>query len=368
MPAGLRKALILTSAGIVVGARAARPRTRATSRTISAAARRAAQRPDHDACALQRHAPRCGSRFVADKAGPCSHSAPKSSGVASRAPALRSARDPGKAAGRSGRLSMIKFRTERIGLRRGARRSLAASASARPCCRTGREAQNEERAGAAFEVDPFWPKPIERQLLGSTIGVWVDEQDHVWIIHRSSATLHNNEKGAELNPPIAECCRGAPPVLVFDPEGNLVRSWGGPGDGYEWPQSNHGIHVDYKGNVWIGGNGEKDAQILKFTKDGKFLLQVGALRQERRQQRSGELRPRRQDLGRSEDQRGLPRRRLPQQARGGDRRRHRQDEALLGRLRQQAGRRQARPLRPEGAAGAAVPQPGALRRARRTTG
>ena len=63
--------------------------------------------------------------------------------------------------------------------------------------------------------------------------------------------------------------------MVFDPAGNLVRSWGGPGDGYEWPQSNHGIHVDYKGNVWIGGNGEKDAQILKFTKDGKFLMQVG---------------------------------------------------------------------------------------------
>ena len=62
---------------------------------------------------------------------------------------------------------------------------------------------------------------------------------------------------------------------MFDPDGNLVRSWGGPGPGYEWPQSNHGIHVDYKGNVWIGGNGEKDAHVLKFTKDGKFLMQVG---------------------------------------------------------------------------------------------
>jgi len=62
---------------------------------------------------------------------------------------------------------------------------------------------------------------------------------------------------------------------VFDPAGNLVRSWGGPGAGYEWPQSNHGMHVDYKGNVWIGGNHEKDAHLLKFTKDGKFLLQVG---------------------------------------------------------------------------------------------
>jgi len=138
------------------------------------------------------------------------------------------------------------------------------------------EAQRTNVQAPMFEVDPFWPKPFNG-LLGMAIGVWVDEQDYVWIIHRSSATLHNNEKGAELNPPIAECCRGAPPVLAFDPEGNLVRAWGGPGPGYEWPQSNHGIHIDYKGNVWIGGNGEKDAHILKFTKDGKFLMQVGGL-------------------------------------------------------------------------------------------
>jgi hypothetical protein len=138
------------------------------------------------------------------------------------------------------------------------------------------EAQRTTVQAPMFEVDPFWPKPFNG-LLGMAIGVWVDEQDYVWIIHRSSATLHNNEKGAELNPPIAECCRGAPPVLAFDPEGNLVKAWGGPGPGYEWPQSNHGIHIDYKGNVWFGGNGEKDAHILKFTKDGKFLMQVGGL-------------------------------------------------------------------------------------------
>ena len=138
------------------------------------------------------------------------------------------------------------------------------------------EAQDNTTQAPRFEVDPFWPKPLPNNwLMGSVIGVWADEQDNIWVIHRSSATLANNEKGAELNPPVAECCIGAPPVLVFDPQGNLVRSWGGPGEGYEWPQSNHGIHVDYKGNVWIGGNGEKDAQILKFTKDGKFLLQVG---------------------------------------------------------------------------------------------
>ena len=108
-----------------------------------------------------------------------------------------------------------------------------------------------------------------------TIGASVDEQDNLWIVHRSSATLHNNEKGAELNPPIAACCRGAPPVIAFNQNGDVVHAWGGPGQGYEWPESMHGVHVDFKGNVWLGGNGAKDAQILKFTKDGMFLMQSG---------------------------------------------------------------------------------------------
>ncbi len=137
--------------------------------------------------------------------------------------------------------------------------------------------QNRNSAQAPyFEVDPFWPKPLPNHwLLGSAIGVSVDERDHVWIIHRGSATLGNNEKGLELEPPTGECCAGAPPVLEFDPEGNLVSHWGGPGEGYEWPSSNHGITIDHKQNVWIGGNGPEDAQVLKFTRAGKFLLQIG---------------------------------------------------------------------------------------------
>lgn len=136
------------------------------------------------------------------------------------------------------------------------------------------DAQSRTIQAPLFEVDPLWPKPLPNHwLLGSTIGVWVDDQDHVWIIHRGAGTLNDNEKALDLK--VGECCTGAPPVLEFDPAGNLIRSWGGPGAGYEWPESNHGIHVDYKGNVWIGGNGAKDAQILKFTKDGKFLMQVG---------------------------------------------------------------------------------------------
>ena len=138
------------------------------------------------------------------------------------------------------------------------------------------EAQARTVQAPMFEVDPLWPKPLPNHwLLGWTIGVWVDDEDHIWVIHRGAGGLHVNEKGLEQNPPISECCRTAPPVLEFDQAGNLLRHWGGPGAGYEWPEGGHGIHVDYKGNVWLGGNGKVDSHLLKFTKDGKFLLQVG---------------------------------------------------------------------------------------------
>jgi NHL repeat-containing protein len=154
-----------------------------------------------------------------------------------------------------------------------------------------------------FEVDPFWPKPLPNKwILGQTIGVAVDGQDHVWIIHRAGS-LEPGEVHATTTPPTAQCCAPAPPVLEFDAAGNLVGHWGGPGQGYAWPDSNHGITVDYAGNVWIGGNGRGapggargaapgqnreqdesqvggvqsfvDNQVLKFTRTGKFLMQIG---------------------------------------------------------------------------------------------
>src|SRR5438093_2709409 len=119
----------------------------------------------------------------------------------------------------------------------------------------------------SFKVDPFWPKSLPNHwLVGAVAGVAVDSQDHVWIIHRPS-TLQPNEIRASY--------RGAPPVLEFDREGTLVSSWGGPGKGYEWPQLEHGIYVDSKNNVWLAGAGAKDNQILKFTRGGKFLMQIG---------------------------------------------------------------------------------------------
>ncbi len=127
-----------------------------------------------------------------------------------------------------------------------------------------------------FEVDPMWPKPLPNHwVLGSTIGVDVDSRDHIWIIHRGAPTMDPKEIYATANPPASECCVPAPPVLEFDQAGNLVHSWGGPGQGYEWPQSNHGITVQSDGTVWIGGNGANDGHILKFTSDGKFIKQFG---------------------------------------------------------------------------------------------
>ena len=132
-----------------------------------------------------------------------------------------------------------------------------------------------------FEVDPFWPKPLPNHwILGSVIGVGVDNRDHVFIIHRGDSTLNQRtEAGMASNPPIGECCRSAPPILEFDPAGALVKAWGGPGEGYDWPESNHGITIDDKDNVWIGGNGRGDSHILKFTHDGKFLMQIGKANQ-----------------------------------------------------------------------------------------
>jgi DNA-binding beta-propeller fold protein YncE len=130
-----------------------------------------------------------------------------------------------------------------------------------------------------YEVDPMWPQPLPNHwIYGNVIGVGVDGRDHVYIIHRTDITAGNidrKEAYAALTPPASECCKVAPPVVEFDPEGNLVKAWGGPGDGYDWPTSNHGITVDSKGVVWIGGNGANDGHILKFTREGKFIAQFG---------------------------------------------------------------------------------------------
>jgi hypothetical protein len=137
----------------------------------------------------------------------------------------------------------------------------------------GGKAEAQGMTAPKFEVDPFWPKPLPNHwVLGMSIGVWVDNNDHIWMVHRNN-TIDRTISQLQRNQ--GECCQAAPPVLEYDEAGNLLHAWGGPGQGYDWPASNHGIFVDYKGNVWIGGNGGPDSQILKFTQDGKFLMQIG---------------------------------------------------------------------------------------------
>ena len=112
-----------------------------------------------------------------------------------------------------------------------------------------------------FTVDPHWPAKLPQGwTLGEVSGIAVDAQDNVWIVQRSikQKTAHD-----------------APPVIEFDPSGRVLRAWGGPGQGYDWFGSEHGITVDAKGFVWLTGNGDDDAQVLKFTQSGQFVLQIG---------------------------------------------------------------------------------------------
>jgi DNA-binding beta-propeller fold protein YncE len=113
-----------------------------------------------------------------------------------------------------------------------------------------------------FEVDAAWPKPLPNNwAVGPVSGIATDTRDHIWIIHRGD--------------PIKAGSVPAPPVVEFDPAGNVVQAWGGPGDGYEWPEQVHGITVDAKDRVWVSGNGDKDSHIVAFTRAGKFVLQIG---------------------------------------------------------------------------------------------
>jgi DNA-binding beta-propeller fold protein YncE len=144
-----------------------------------------------------------------------------------------------------------------------------------------READAAANKAPQFEVDPLWPKPLPNHwVLGSAIGVGVDSRDHVFVIHRRDSFDTRTEIGAAEDPPTAECCVPAPNILEFDPDGNLVNAWGGPGEGYDWPESNHGLSLDDKDNIWIGGNGRTDGHILVFSRDGKFLKQFGKPGQE----------------------------------------------------------------------------------------
>jgi len=199
-------------------------------------------------------------------------------------------------------------------------------------------AQGRGGAGPALRVNPLWPQPLPNHwVFGSVTGVAVDAQNHIWVTHRGADSLEGNEKGMMATPTTSSvCCVAAPFVLEFDAAGKIVSSFGGPGQGYQWPQSPGSLTVDAKGNVWVtaagleppsapgaargrantanvdpdapapaargrgaapgGGDAPArgaapapagrgrgaaapaattDAHVLKFAKDGRFLLQIG---------------------------------------------------------------------------------------------
>ncbi len=149
--------------------------------------------------------------------------------------------------------------------------ALLLSATAAPA----QQAHPPTETPPGFEVDPHWPKALPNNwIFGQVAGVAVDRRDHIWIVHRPRS-LQERQVMAGRTPQPTICCIAAPPVLVFDMGGNLVRSWGGPGQSYEWPESEHGIYVDDEDNVWLAGNGPRDHQLLKFSLDGQFRMQIG---------------------------------------------------------------------------------------------
>ena len=138
-------------------------------------------------------------------------------------------------------------------------------------------AAQQPPAAPRYQVDPFWPKMPKGLILGQVSGITVDSRDHIWVLQRPWS-LNSDEKAQN---PEAECCRPAPPVMEFDADGNYIQGWGGEAPGYEWPKDEHGIFVDHKNNVWLSSAGgprlreRTENMLLKFTRDGKFLFQVG---------------------------------------------------------------------------------------------
>lgn len=129
-----------------------------------------------------------------------------------------------------------------------------------------------------FLVDPLWPKPLPNHwITGNTIGVDVDDRDHIFTVHRNTENMFRGITEIGLALGVAECCTPAPPILEYDIEGNLINAWGGPVEGapYVWPESNHGIEVAPNGDVWIGGNGGPDSHVLVFSRDGEYIRTVG---------------------------------------------------------------------------------------------
>ena len=128
----------------------------------------------------------------------------------------------------------------------------------------------DENAAPQFRVDPFWPKPLPNKWsMQQVVGIWVDQQDHVWFLNRGRSALPI-ELTAEGNPSPSLCCVRGPELMEVDQEGNVVSAWGGPGHHPKWPVMLQTVIVDSKGFVWIAGEANEDS-ILKFTRDGTLV-------------------------------------------------------------------------------------------------
>lgn len=126
-----------------------------------------------------------------------------------------------------------------------------------------------------FSVDPSWPLDMPNDwIMGSVTAVFVDAQDHVWVTHLPE-TLTPEELSAVQDPPLGICCRPAPVVVEFDPQGNVVQGWGDPAtqDVSEFPRNAHGLFVDHNDNVWVGTY--RHHRVMKFTRSGELLMQIG---------------------------------------------------------------------------------------------
>ncbi len=137
---------------------------------------------------------------------------------------------------------------------------------------TGVSARAADRPVPMFEPDPSWPKLPNDWIFGEVTAVAAGPRDHVWVMHRPRTIAAD------------QIAHAAPPIVEFDEAGKFVRAWGGQGDGYEWPDTEHNIAIDYQGNFWIGGSNptasipqgtKSDDMLLKFSSDRKFMMQIG---------------------------------------------------------------------------------------------
>ncbi len=149
--------------------------------------------------------------------------------------------------------------------------------------------------GLRYKVDVSWPKVLPNKwMLANATGLAIDKDDHIWVLNRPRQ-LALDDAGSAVPPPLGpygDCCFPAPSLVQFDAEGNVLKSWGGPGHVPDWPILEQGLFIDKQGNFWIGGDFQEnvnnlsapiekpdekqwDRQVLKLSPDGKKLLAIG---------------------------------------------------------------------------------------------